>query len=181
MQSAKLCAECGAPLANQKRKYCSYACQYSLASRRKMANKRPRTKTDSTAGLALSKLPIELISPASRKMRVVIEQNHACNGCGLTTWRGQPITLELEHKDGNRCNDARENLEALCPNCHSQTPTWRGRNKRRKATDDEMRSAILNTPSLCKALSSLGMAAKGKNYVRIARLANEMVEGLARI
>lgn len=65
----------------------------------------------------------------SRKKKVFLEQGEKCNKCGLTDWLGNPITFELEHIDGNRHNNLRENLEVLCPNCHSQTETWRGRNK----------------------------------------------------
>jgi 5-methylcytosine-specific restriction endonuclease McrA len=61
---------------------------------------------------------------------VLLEQNLACHKCNITEWLGEPITLELEHIDGNRHNNTRENLEGLCPNCHSLTPTWRGRNNK---------------------------------------------------
>ncbi|UDY22983.1 HNH endonuclease signature motif containing protein [Nocardioides sp. Kera G14] len=54
-----------------------------------------------------------------------------CNRCGLTEWLGRPIALELEHRDGNPDNNALENLELLCPNCHAQTSTYRGRNIKR--------------------------------------------------
>jgi hypothetical protein len=55
-----------------------------------------------------------------------------CNRCGGTEWLGQPIPLELEHRDGNSANNSLENLELLCPNCHALTPTYRGKNKNRK-------------------------------------------------
>jgi 5-methylcytosine-specific restriction endonuclease McrA len=42
---------------------------------------------------------------------------------------GNPIPLELEHKDGNCTNHNIENLELLCPNCHALTDTYRGKNK----------------------------------------------------
>jgi hypothetical protein len=62
-----------------------------------------------------------------KRLRVILEQDGKCNGCSISHWREQPITLEYEHKDGNNANNARDNVEALCPNCHSQTSTWRGR------------------------------------------------------
>jgi predicted HNH restriction endonuclease len=37
--------------------------------------------------------------------------------------------LEIEHIDGNFENNAEENLELLCPNCHSLTSTYKGANK----------------------------------------------------
>ncbi len=63
----------------------------------------------------------------SKRLRVIIEQDAKCNKCGIDNWLGNPIILEYEHKDGNNTNNLRENVEALCPNCHSQTPTWRGK------------------------------------------------------
>ena len=63
----------------------------------------------------------------SKRVRVILEQDNKCNRCGISEWIGEPITFELEHKDGNRENNERTNLEALCPNCHSLTDTWRGR------------------------------------------------------
>lgn len=49
--------------------------------------------------------------------------------CHLTdVWLGKPITLQLEHKNGNNTDNRLENLCLLCPNCHSQTPTFAGRN-----------------------------------------------------
>lgn len=52
-----------------------------------------------------------------------------CYRCKRAQWEGQDIVLELEHIDGNRRNNSLENLTLLCPNCHSLTSTWRGRNK----------------------------------------------------
>lgn len=56
-------------------------------------------------------------------------KEYKCERCGITHWQGQPITLQLHHKDGNHYNNALENLEILCPNCHSQTDGYVGRKK----------------------------------------------------
>ena len=55
-----------------------------------------------------------------------------CNKCGLTQWNGKKISLELNHVNGDRFDHRIENLELLCPNCHAQTPTYRGRNMGRR-------------------------------------------------
>ena len=52
----------------------------------------------------------------------------ACEECGLTEWRGRPLTLELHHRNGVRNDNRLENLAILCPNCHSQTENFGGRN-----------------------------------------------------
>jgi len=53
-----------------------------------------------------------------------------CYNCGITEWRGRPISLQLHHIDGNGQNNRLENLQLLCPNCHSQTETWGGKNRK---------------------------------------------------
>lgn len=58
-------------------------------------------------------------------------KGHVCVGCGLSdTYNGKPITLQVDHVDGNSDNNFPDNLRLLCPNCHSQTPTWVSRNKK---------------------------------------------------
>jgi len=51
-----------------------------------------------------------------------------CNCCGRDSWLGKPMPLELEHKNGNCWDHRIENLEIICPNCHSFTDTYRGKN-----------------------------------------------------
>jgi len=51
-----------------------------------------------------------------------------CEICQQTEWLNQPIPLELDHIDGNRNNHILSNLRIICPNCHAQTGTYRGRN-----------------------------------------------------
>lgn len=57
-----------------------------------------------------------------------------CEGCGLNSWREKPLNLALHHINGDRLDNRLENLELLCPNCHSQTETYSGRNGHRRLT-----------------------------------------------
>ncbi|MDQ0984724.1 HNH endonuclease signature motif containing protein [Streptomyces sp. V2I9] len=52
----------------------------------------------------------------------------ACVKCGTgDTWRGRRLVLEIDHINGDRLDNRRENLRYLCPSCHSQTPTFSNR------------------------------------------------------
>lgn len=65
------------------------------------------------------------------RIRLIKEgiKEQLCEECGIIEWNGKPISLELEHIDGNHNNHLLSNLKILCPNCHSQTMTYRGRNR----------------------------------------------------
>jgi len=56
-------------------------------------------------------------------------QEYECVKCGMDEWMGEFISLHLDHIDGNNRNNLLTNLRFLCPNCHSQTPTYCGKNK----------------------------------------------------
>lgn len=57
-----------------------------------------------------------------------------CQQCGISDWRGTRIALELHHVNGEGNDNPLENLALLCPNCHSQTDSWGGRNAGRAAS-----------------------------------------------
>jgi len=56
-------------------------------------------------------------------------KNHQCECCGIKEWNGKPAPLELDHINGVNYDNRLENLRILCPNCHAQTDTYRGKNK----------------------------------------------------
>lgn len=56
-------------------------------------------------------------------------RHYCCEDCGLDEWNGKPIKLQVHHINGNHYDNRLENLQILCPNCHSQTDTYARKNK----------------------------------------------------
>lgn len=100
------CGGCGKETTNPK--YCSLVCQ----------------RTEHRA-----KLIAAGVASAQVIRTFLLKLNPTCACCRLATWLDKPIPLELDHIDGNANNQAMENLRLLCPNCHAQTPTYKGKNK----------------------------------------------------
>lgn len=63
---------------------------------------------------------------ASQLKRALIEigVEYKCYECKNDKWRGKPLNLEIHHVDGDNRNNIKENLQFLCPNCHSQTDNY---------------------------------------------------------
>ena len=95
-------------------KYCSNKCQKEKEYKEKITN---WLKNNVAPGLN-----------AQRKFLRENQQNKCCI-CNLTEWCNKPITLEMDHINGNATDNTITNLRMLCPNCHSQTPTFKNKNR----------------------------------------------------
>lgn len=120
---------------------------------------------------------ISPISNGALKKIILTEKliEYKCE-CGIENeWRGKKIELELDHINGNNRDNRLSNLHFLCPNCHSQTETFRGRNKNSgkiKISDDEIKKLILEGLNNRQILLKLNLAPKGGNYERINKIRN---------
>lgn len=102
-------------------RFCSKSCQA------KWSNEHPITLEDLENGTYKN------AKNGTAKVRAFLIRNgykeNKCEQCGLTKWKGLPITCELHHIDGDRQNNKLSNLQMLCPNCHSQTHNYGSKNK----------------------------------------------------
>jgi hypothetical protein len=63
----------------------------------------------------------------NRLIKENIKEN-ICDVCGISEWNGIHINMQLDHIDGDSHNHLLSNLRMICPNCHSQTETYCGKN-----------------------------------------------------
>lgn len=120
------CLNCGIIITRKskhKRKWCSHKCQLIYSFRYK------RDHNISVGHIAI-------------RNYLLLTREYKCNICKLSIWQDKPIPLEAHHKDGNHNNNSEENLELICPNCHSLTDNYKSKNKgngrphRRKASGE---------------------------------------------
>ena len=82
--------------------------------------------------LPLAELLVGRRNRVNLKQRLIaagLKEPH-CEICGIESWQGRPLSLALHHVNGVGDDNRLENLQLLCPNCHSQTDTFAGRNAR---------------------------------------------------
>jgi len=92
---------------------------------------------------------------------------YKCNCCGLDSWRGEEISLELDHIDGDHWNNRRNNIQFLCPNCHSLTENYKGKKKEKK----EKGGTVLDKEQIIKLIR------EGKNIHEVLQILNIKVGG----
>jgi hypothetical protein len=109
------CIACNEIIKTKHNKYCSIKCQQNLIFKQKLENW----------------LSGNLINVTNRWLRraLIFVIGNKCSVCNITNWQNKPIVFEVEHIDGNSENNSKENVCLICPNCHSQTPTYKGANK----------------------------------------------------
>jgi hypothetical protein len=103
-----------------------------------------------------------------------------CSECKrLPEWQSKPLSLQLDHIDGDRTNNELPNLRMLCPNCHSQTHTFAGRNKANsrsngleKVSENTLIKGIKEGFNNRQILLRSGLVANGSNYYRLQKLRN---------
>lgn len=110
------CINCGIHCrkSNTAGKYCSNKCQKEFEYKETVKNWLAGAGT-------IGKTPL--------KRYLTERDEYKCSVCGLSEWNKKPIVLEVDHVDGDAYNNTENNLRFICPNCHSQTPTYKNRNR----------------------------------------------------
>lgn len=112
----------------------------------------------------------------SRLRLYYLQENveYKCVICNLTKWLNEDLNLELDHENGDNRDNRLFNLRWLCPNCHSQTPTFKGNNNitsgKRKVDDARIIEAFKDSVNITEVLLKVGLRPRGANYDRIYRL-----------
>lgn len=101
---------------------------WDKAIRRGAVKSRPRKKP-----ISYYLVKDQKCSSSNLKMRLIAEgllQNRCyTENCPSTSiWVEKPLIFQLDHINGIETDNRIENLRLLCPNCHSQTPTYGSRN-----------------------------------------------------
>lgn len=66
-----------------------------------------------------------VLGEATMRRYVFDTRGYKCESCGVgNTYNNKPLTLQLDHKNGNSDDNSLTNLQILCPNCHTQTDTY---------------------------------------------------------
>jgi hypothetical protein len=84
----------------------------------------------------------------SLKLRLIKNNllSNRCYICQINEWNNAPLKLQLDHINGNNTDNRIENLRLICPNCHSQTSTFAGKNIKHVSNKHIPRCEVCDTP-----------------------------------
>ena len=95
----------------------------------------PNSKRRESAKMSADKLSLsrfesgQMTERNSLRKHLIRLYGDCCSVCKITEWQGNKITFQVDHINGYSNDNSPHNLRLICPNCHSQTPTYGARNK----------------------------------------------------
>lgn len=89
-----------------------------------------------------------------------------CYECRInSSWNGKPLSLQLDHINGDKTDNRLCNLRLLCPNCHSQTKNFSGKSLRKYYKCSDCGKNITRSSKSRKCISCINRSyRKTKNY-----------------
>lgn len=150
-KNPKRCLECKTPIPYgcTNNKFCNHSCSATFSNTRRLkprgncknCNKELKTRSSKTycsiqcqINFQYKKFDEIVLSNKGSSSQVrkylLRTYGHVCQDPDCVwDFKKRPITVEMDHKDGNHENNTLENCRLLCRNCHSLTPTYGGKNR----------------------------------------------------
>jgi Zn finger protein HypA/HybF involved in hydrogenase expression len=95
-------------------------------------------------------------------------KSYKCEECNINqTYNNKPIVLQLHHIDGNNSNNSIKNFQILCPNCHSQTQTFRSK---KSLTEEDIIKACKKAKTISEVITNLNRYPSGNLYNKIEKI-----------
>lgn len=117
----KQCSKCGKQIRSDSK---TGFCQTCLTQHRREEKIRAWLQTGNTG------FTVDTTIRGVIREYIFNDQNGKCAICGMDNiWNGAELNFVLDHIDGDASNSSRSNLRLVCPNCDSQLPTFKSRNK----------------------------------------------------
>lgn len=121
-KAKRLCMHCEQPIYVGRNRFCNHSCSGAYKSNVAVA--------DNADKLIKGELA-DNNRRAIRKALIHLGVEYKCACCSISEWNSKPLSLTLNHIDGNASNNTIENFQFLCPNCDSQTEFYKSKNKGR--------------------------------------------------
>lgn len=145
-EKRKFCLFCGKEIidGDYRKKFCDSSCAASYNNSGRLISDETRFKISSTLKKKYTEHEKKLfVKKQSTKKNIKLKdrlirdgiKEYRCEICGINEWQGKPIVLQLHHINGNHKDNKLENLQLLCPNCHSQTENYCSKNRRVEKVD----------------------------------------------
>lgn len=116
-KNLKHCANCGSPLKSYQEAYCSKKCFWEFSTKSYIDRWKNGLETGTVKDGSVSNTIVNYLR---------LKYNDSCQKCGwneINLWTGK-VPLQIHHIDGDCTNNKEDNLQLLCPNCHSLTDNF---------------------------------------------------------
>lgn len=141
-EKRKFCLFCGKEIigGDCRKKFCNNSCAASY-NNKKRGKHSEETKNKIALSMQEKNKEHKIVKnkKSSYKVKHIKDRlfrdgvkEYKCEICGISSWNGKDLVLQLHHINGNHYDNDIDNLQILCPNCHSQTDNFCIKNRKQK-------------------------------------------------